>query len=315
MSFTAEVKDELSRVQGECERCDAAQLLALVRVCGTLSFRGTGRYTLRIATETGSVARTSLQLLHRLYDLKTQLTFRRSRLHKTHNFLIEVPEQDELGEALADLGVLEVGHGLVSGVPEHVVERECCRRAFLRGAFMAGGFIADPRGDLHLEMTVTGEDFANGIVDVCRGFGINARLNHRRGAFAVYLKSFDDIVRLLRVLGATRSAHTVSTVKGIKEKKNAINRQTNADMANMVRHTAAAEEQLRLIRRVEREVGLNSLPPALREFCTLRRAHPDLSLAQLGAEASPALSKSAMYHRVLRLQALVNELDAGKDDQ
>ena len=182
MSFTAEVKDELSRVEGACELCEVAELSALVRVCGTLTFHGSGRYSIRIATETGAVARTVIKLTHKIFNLETTLTVRRSVLHKTRNYLIEIPEQDGLEEALVRMGVLVLGRGLSSGIAARVVARPCCRAAYLRGAFMAGGFIADPRGDFHLEIAVTGEEFADDLMELLDDEGITTRVNHRRGA-------------------------------------------------------------------------------------------------------------------------------------
>ena len=200
MSFTAEVKDELSRVEGACELCEVAELSALVRVCGTLTFHGSGRYSIRIATETGAVARTVIKLTHKIFNLETTLTVRRSVLHKTRNYLIEIPEQDGLEEALVRMGVLVLGRGLSSGIAARVVARPCCRAAYLRGAFMAGGFIADPRGDFHLEIAVTGEEFADDLMELLDDEGITTRVNHRRGAYALYLKSFDDVESMLQVI-------------------------------------------------------------------------------------------------------------------
>jgi len=109
MSFTAEVKDELSRVEAPVAAAELAQLSALIRVCGTLSFRGSGRYSIRIATETGAVARTVIKLTHKIFDLDTSLTVRRSVLHKTRNYLIEMPEQEGLAADLVRLGILVPG--------------------------------------------------------------------------------------------------------------------------------------------------------------------------------------------------------------
>jgi DNA-binding protein WhiA len=307
MSFTAQVKDELSRSEGTCGECAYAQLSAITRVCGTLSFRGTGRYSIRVATETGAVARTMIKLTHELFDLETPLTVRHSNLHKTRNYLIEIPEQDELERDLVRLGILVPGQGRAPGVPEKLVARDCCKRAFVRGAFMAGGFIADPRGDFHLEIAVSGEGLAQGIVALFSELGISARLNRRRGAYAIYIKSFDDIVRLLRAMGARRSALAVENVRRVKSLKNEVNRRVNAELANQARSTGAAADQMQLIAQAERLIGLRALPPALREFCLLRRANPDVSLATLGERCAPPASKSAMYHRVLRLQHLVEE--------
>lgn len=305
MSFTAEVKDELSRVEGSCPLCDVAELSALVRVCGALFFRGSGNYAIRVSTETGAVARTVIRLAHAVFGLDTSLTVRRSNLHKTRNYLIEIPEQKGLEEALVRMGILVPGRGLAPSVNARVVSKPCCRAAYLRGAFMAGGFIADPRGDFHLEVAVTGEEFAADVVELLDDEVVTARVNKRRGAYAIYLKSFDDIVRLLTLVGATRTALAVENVRVMKSVKNDVNRRVNAEIANQARSTGAAADQLELIDRVEREVGLDGLPPALASFCAARRAHPDLSLRDLGATMEPPMSKSALYHRVLRLEQLL----------
>ena len=172
---------------------------------------------------------------------------------------------------------------------------------------MAGGFIADPRGDFHLEIAVTGDEFADDLIELLDDENITARVNRRRGSYAIYLKSFDDIARFLTVIGARRTAHAVDNVRVMKSVKNDVNRRVNAEMANQARSTGAAADQLMLIDEAERLIGMRSLPPALRAFCEVRRANPELSLAALGQEMNPSASKSAMYHRVLRLQQLVDE--------
>ena len=251
------------------------------------------------------MARTVIRLAHTIFDLETTLTVRRSNLHKTRNYLIEIPEQKGLEQALIKMGVLVLGQGLASGVAARVVARPCCRASYLRGAFMAGGFIADPRGDFHLEIAVTGEELAADLVELLDDEGVTARVNKRRGAYAIYLKSFDDIVRLLAIIGASRTALAVENVRVMKSVKNDVNRRVNAEMANQARSTGAAASQIELIDRVEREVGLDTLPPALADFCRARRAYPDLSLRDLGQAMDPPMSKSALYHRVLRLEQLL----------
>ena len=305
MSFTAEVKDELARVGGSCSECDVAELAALVRVCGALSFHGSGAYSIRVSTETGAVARTVIRLAHEVFDLDTSLTVRRSNLHRSRNYLIEIPEQKGLEQALIRMGVLVLGRGLSSGIAARVVARPCCRAAYLRGAFMAGGFIADPRGDFHLEIAVTGDEFADDLLELLDDEGITARVNRRRGSYAIYLKSFDDIAALLGVVGAERTARAVKNIRVMKSVKNDVNRRVNAELANPARSTGASADQLALIDRVEREIGFDALPPALMQFCVARREHPELSLRDLGAQMMPPLSKSALYHRVLRLEKLL----------
>lgn len=307
MSFTARVKDELSRLEGRCDACSYAELSAIVRVCGTLTLSGRARHSIRVSTETGAVARTMIRLTHELFDLETPLTVRRSNLHKARNYLIEIPEQDKLAAALVRLGIVTPDAGLVGGVPEGLLVRRCCKEAFVRGAFMAGGFIADPRGDFHLEIAVTGDELARGIRALLAELGVEARLNRRRGAPVLYLKSFEDISRLLCLMGARRSARAIESVRRMKSLKNDVNRRVNAELANQARSTGAALRQLQLIDEADRLIGVRRLPPALEEFCVMRRRHPDVSFAQLGKLFVPPVSKSALYHRVLRLQGVVEE--------
>lgn len=313
MSFSAEVRDELSRQQATCEYCGLATLAALVRVCGTLSLTGRGGYQLQVATETGAVARTMIELTHKILKLKTDLTVRRSILHKVRNYLIVLPDQPDLEKALVLLGVLDRSGALVPGVPRHVANRACCRRAFVRGCLIAGGFVADPKGDFHLEIAVQGEQFAQDIADLIGTMGVPARVNPRRGAFAVYIKSAEDIRQLLSKLGAERAVAEIEEARAVKHVKNQVNRRVNAELANQTRSAGAAQKQLDLIETLEKLEKRPGLPDALETFCRLREEHPDLSLRDLGQLADPPLSKSALYHRVLRLERMVEEAQGGTE--
>ena len=305
MSFTAEVRDELARCAPTCEYCNLATLAALTRVCGTLSLAGRGHYRLQVATETGAVARTMIGLTHQILKLKTEFTVRKSVLHRVRNYLIALPDQPDLEKALVLLGILDRSGALVRGVPHHIVARDCCRLAYIRGALIAGGFVADPRGDFHLEISVQGEDLAQGLADLIGQVGIRARVNRRRGAYAVYIKSAQDILTLLTLVGAKRSVAEIDEARVVKSVKNDVNRRVNAELANQGRSAGAAQRQLELIDEAEALGILDDMPRALSSFCQLRRAHPDLSLRDLGEIADPPLSKSALYHRVLRIEKLV----------
>ena len=306
MSFTAEVRDELSRCAPTCEYCDLATLAAVVRVCGTLSLTGQGR-RLTVATETGAVARTMIGLTHEVLGLKTELTARRSVLHKVRNYLISLPEQPGLDKALVLLGVLDRRGNLVVGIPRHAVSRPCCRTAYLRGALIAGGFVADPRGDFHLEIAVATEELARALAELIAQAGVHARVNRRRTAFAVYLKSAEDICRLLSAVGAQRCVRDIELARSMKSVKNDVNRKVNAEVANQTRTAGAAQHQMELIAALDARGLRDTRPRALRDFCDLREAYPDLSLRDLGQMVSPPLSKSALYHRVLRLEKMLDK--------
>lgn len=307
MSFTADVKDELTRVPPGCSHCDKATLAALIRIEGTLFFSGPGRYRLEVATEISSVARLIIKSLHQAYALKTELTVRRSVLHKTPNYLIVVPSQPGIEEALHDLGVLG-DVGLEMGIHEHLIDKPCCEAAYLRGAFLGSGFIAEPRGDFHFEITVENEGLADGLVALMNDRGIKARILHRRNSYIVYLKSGTAISEFLAFVGAHQSALAMENERVRKSVRNDINRKVNAELANQAKSAEAAIDQIVSIRKLAESGKMADLPPGLQEFVRLRLRYPDASLKELGERANPPLSKSAVYHRVRRLEDMAKNL-------
>lgn len=309
MSFTAEVKDELSRVELKRACCSRAQLAALVRIEGTLHISGPDRYRLEVATETAPVARNTIKLLHNVYGLKTELTVRRSVLHKTNNYLITVPTQPRLPDALRELGILGK-QGFAMGIDPALVKRECCAIAYLRGAFLGGGFVADPHGDFHFELTAESEQLAEDLVTLMARFDIDARVAKRRGTFAVYLKGAEPIVTFLALVGAHRALLRTEDVRILKSMRNDVNRLVNAEIANQAKTAEAAVEQIEAIRLLANVRGLENLPPALRELAELRMENPDVSLRELGELADPPLTKSAVYHRVRRIEELAADVRA-----
>ena len=308
MSFNSDVKDELARVAPTCSHCDRALLAALIRIEGTLFISGQGMYRLEIATDAPSVARLSWRLLHEVYNLRTELTTRRSVLHKTPNYLIDVPTQKGLAEALHDMGVLGPG-GLQLGIAPELVSKQCCTAAYLRGAFLGSGFVSDPRGDFHFEITVESREMADGIVSIMHEKGINARSMQRRSSYVVYLKSGEAILEFLAYVGAHQAALRMEDARVVKSVRNDVNRQTNAEMANQMKAAAASVDQIFAMRSVLEAYGVEKLPPALREIIRLRVEYPDATLKELGDRANPPLSKSAVYHRIRRIEQMARELE------
>jgi len=307
MSFTAEVKEELARVENRKPCCANAELSALVRVEGTLHYTGSGRMRLEIATETAPVARKVIKLLRSVFDLTTELTVRRSVLHKSNNYLITVVSQPALAAALIELGILDKDHSPLYSVPVWLVKKDCCAIAYLRGMFLGGGFVADPHGDFHFELTAESEPVANDLVTLMKRFGIGARVTSRRGSYAVYLKGAEPIVTFLALVGAHRALLRTEDVRILKEMRNDVNRLVNAETANIQKTAAASADQVAAVRSLERQRGLDALPPALREIAYLRLENPDVSLRELGELADPPLSKSAVYHRIRRLEELAED--------
>ena len=264
MSFTTEVKEELSRVAPGCSHCENATLAALIRIEGTLLMKGQGRYALEIATDSPVVARFIIKALHENYHLTTDLTMRRSVLHKTPNWLIEVPMQPGLNETLKELGILGED-GLERGIDPALIAKQCCAAAYLRGVFLGSGFISNPRGDFHFELKV-------------------------------------------ETVGAHQSALKMENERVVKSVRNDVNRRVNAEIANQAKASAASVEQIMTIRYVLEHRDLATLPQALQEYIKLRIAYPDATLKELGEAADPPLSKSAINHRVRRVEQLAQEI-------
>ena len=300
MSFTAEVKDELSRLMPEHLPCRKAELSALIRIQGKLS----GQYRLEITTETAPVARAVVRLLHDFYQLKTEITTRRSALHKTYNYLITVPTQLGLEEALHGMGILSQS-GLELGIDPDLVKKPCCAASYLRGAFLGGGFISNPTGDFHFELTCGHEALANGLVALLAKSEIPARSIRRRSTWIVYIKGAEPMLDFLALVGAHHSMLVMENVRVTKAVRNDVNRRLNAEMANQTKSIDAALGQVKAIRLLVEQRGIESLPPALQELAMLRLTHPDVSLRELGELATPPLTKSAVYHRVRRIEEIV----------
>lgn len=308
MSFNTDVKEELARVAPTCSHCERALLAALIRIEGTLYISGKRRYRLEVVTDAPSVARLAWKLLHETYQLRTELTTRRSVLHKTPNYLIDVPAQDGLEESLRDMGVLG-DSGLELGVAPSLVSKQCCAAAYLRGAFLGSGFVSDPRGDFHFEITVESREMADDIVRIMEEKRIKARVMQRRSSYIVYIKSGESILEFLAFVGAHQSALVMENARVVKSVRNDVNRQTNAEIANQMKAASASVDQIFAMRTVLEAYGVDRLPPALQDVIRLRVAYPDATLKELGEHANPPLSKSAVYHRIRRIEQLARELE------
>ena len=297
MSFTTDIKEELSRIPPVCSHCDKATLSSLIRIEGSLVLQGAGNMSLEIDTDSSQAARLIVRLLHSLYQLKTDLTMRRSVLHKTPNYLIKVPMQPALPDALRDLGVVSMA-GFTQGIDTDIVKKRCCAAAYLRGVFLGCGFIANPKGDFHFEMPIESEEHAYGIVELMNEAGIAAKTMPRRSHTIIYLKSGAAISDFLAFTGAHNAALAMENERVIKSVRNDVNRRVNAELANQQKTTEANVQQVMAIRDVVDAYGLESLPAGLQEFIRLRVSHPEATLRELGDFANPPLSKSAVYQRV-----------------
>ena len=347
MSFSLDIKEELARVAPVCSHCNRAVLAAYARVAGVLHMQWAGgaheedprtegensnttpaqaaeaentqnlgntrapasTFSLEVSSDIALVARLLTQILHDEYNLQTDITMRRSVLHKNVNYLIDVPAQPTLTHVLQDLGFFnKEDGGFAEGISKHIVAKQCCAAAYVRGAFLASGFVSDPKSNAHFEMTFENEALAGDIAEILSKNQIPVRVKWRRGACVVYLKSGEHIVNFLSFTGAHTQALNYENARVMKSVRSGVNRQINAELANQKRAAVAAVDQVFAARAVIEHYGTGKLTPALQEFIRLRIKYPNASLKELGKHANPPLSKSAVAHRVRRVMQLARNI-------
>ena len=307
MSFTADVRDELSRLEQKRACCDKAELSALIRLEGTLSLSGKDKYRVEMMTENAQVARRIIKFVRKHYQLKVELGALRSILHKSNNYQIIIPHQPGLFEFLTELGLVGADY-LSGGIAPELVRRDCCAIAYLRGAFLGAGFIANPQGDFHFELRTHTETLARALSELMARFTLDGRVLARRQAWTVYLKGAEPIIDFLALVGAHKALLETENVRIMKSFRNDVNRRVNAEIANQAKASEAALAQIEDIKLIESAKGLDALPLALKEFARIRLDNPEVSLRELGELAEPPLSKSAVNHRMRRLTDCAHRL-------
>lgn len=299
MSFSNDVKNELSRIETNDPCCDKAELLGLLRMSGAIIIRGSN-VGIHFSTENAALARRVLQLLKSNYQVQTEVVITRSRrLKKNNRYQVRVIPAPQVSKTLTELQLLSVE----SDLKNPLLNNHCCKRTFLRGAFLGGGSISRPSSDYHLEMVTGNEDFAHSIIKVMHSFSLKAKLTDRKNDFIVYLKDGESITKFLSVIGAHNSMMDFENVRIVKEMRNNVNRVVNCETANLNKVVKAAVRQINCIKYIEQHLGLNQLPQALQDTARLRLEYPDASLNEL-VEYSGGIGKSGINHRLKKLQEM-----------
>ncbi len=312
MSFTREVKAELVGIPLGRECCARAELAALTRGASFLSVSGGSGFVLNYRTENAAVLRRILLLLRHTGAIKDkpQLLVRR-RFGVRRLYLLALSHQDSR-RVLLEQGMLvenEEGEEVFRTPSRQVTRRSCCRRAYVRGAFLASGFIADPKRRYHAEWVLPDEAAARHLQRVLRHLGLMGRVSARRGQGILYLKDGDELSALLKHMEASRAVLSLENNRAEKSLKEEANRAFNCDQGNLGRQLTAAGRQIAAIEHISLTRGLTSLPEELEALARLRLANPEASLEELGQMLSPPLGKSGVQHRMRRLQQQA-DLDA-----
>ena len=309
MPLSEDVRRELAAIepQRDCDRL--AELSGLFHTAGSLHLRGHGEFSVHLDVSESAVARRAFGLL-RAFGVETEIrTYRRRAFDGATRYQLHVPGDERALKVLHDAGILSAAHAPLEAPPKRVVGRSCCRRAYLRGAFLGGGSVSGPRA-LHLEIRSATRAGAELVARVAAQEDVPLRIHDRGRHAIVYAKGSEAVADALALVGAGDSALTIDEHAVVGEARARANRVANADHANLVRASRAAHAQVQAIRALEEGGRLERLPPPLREVAELRLRHPSVSLRELAAKCRPPVTKAAAHRRLGRLISL-----AGKDLQ
>jgi DNA-binding protein WhiA len=306
MSFAAETKKELTLIEsGSC--CEITELSALIRMNGAVQI-SSQRVVLDISTENAAIARRIYSLIKKTFKVHTELLVRKKmRLKKNNVYIVRIPNQVQ--EVLSQLHIVSEGFQFATRIDKGMIKKNCCKRAYLRGAFLAGGSVNNPEGSsYHLEIASMYEEHCQSLVQLANRFDLNARCIERKKGFVFYIKEGEKIIEFLSLIGAHQALLRFEDVRIMKDMRNSVNRIVNCETANLNKTIGAAVRQIDNIRLIQREVGLENLPEKLRVVAEIRLKHPDVNLQEVGDLLNGTVSKSGVNHRLRKIDELADKL-------
>lgn len=314
MSFASQTKKELTTIEAK-ECCRRAELSALIRMNGSLSFSNR-KLVVDVQTENAAIARRIYTLLKRDHDVQVEILVRKKmRLKKNNVYIVRLIHRAK--EVLEDLKILEEGFVFVHKISEQLVEKQCCKRSYLRGAFMAGGSVNNPEtSSYHLEIFSLYKEHNDALCELMNKFGLNSKTLERKKGFITYIKEAEKITDFLNIVGAHVALMKFEDIRIVRDMRNSVNRLVNCETANLNKTISASMRQVENILYIRNTVGLDVLPEKLREIADLRLAHPDVTLKELGELVSgERISKSGINHRLRKIDEIADRLRAGQPIQ
>ena len=318
MSFSFKVKEELVGVLPGARHCQIAELAALISMCGHVYTTAGGRHYIQITSENIGVIRKCKQIIKKAFSSETEITVRYNSDSGNRTYIMTVPDSDIAIKILLSTKIMNTDGSFerdMSLVNTTGITNSCCKRAFLRGAFLAGGSISDPEKSYHLEIVASGMRKASQILDAMNVFELEGRIVERRHYYVVYLKEGSQIVDMLNVMGAFVSLMDLENVRVLKEVRNSINRKVNCETANLGKTVSAAVKQIEDINYIKETAGLDSLSEALEEIAELRLQYPHTALKELGTMLTPPVGKSGVNHRLRKISEIADNLRENRRDR
>ena len=312
MSFSSSVKDELSRQMPGARHCQIAETAAILSLCGRVKISASDHFWIEIHTENVAVARKYFTLLKKTFNIRTDVSIRSGiNPGRSRTYIVAVREHEEALKVLQAVKLInsqgEIGENL-SLIRNVVLQNACCRRAFIRGAFLAAGSISAPERFYHFEIVCPTEPKAEQLKNIIATFDIEAKIVPRKKYYVVYIKEGSQIVDILNVMEAPVSLMELENIRIVKEMRGSVNRQVNCETANINKTVSAAVKQIEDIRFIQSVAGLSGLPESLQEMARIRLERPEATLKELGEALEPPVGKSGVNHRLRKLSLVAEEL-------
>ena len=306
MSFSYETKNELCKIPVQKLCCARAEAYGILLYCNT--FNST---EVRVITENPQFAARLPKLFQRAFGIHFDRQPEPDQIGKR---VFQILDQKKLDHIINTLGY-NPRQNLVLHINFAMLEDECCRAAFLRGAFFGGGSVTDPAKRYHLEMTSSHLQASRELEVLLRECGYPPKNIARNGSFITYFKQSDQIEDFLTLIGAPVAAMHIMSTKLEKDLRNSVNRRLNCDSANLDKAVQAAQEQLEAIRTLEAADVLKDLPDKLKQTAVLRLENPELTLTELAESFNPPVTKSCLNHRLRKLTGMAKMIKENKKEE
>lgn len=316
MSFSGEVKEELGTQIGAARHCQIAEIAAFISMCGSVMIDRNDRYSVKIHTENLIVARKCFTLLEKTFNIRTEISIRRNLSRQSTAYWLLVKNHEEALRLLQAAKLLTQEGDVMeelSLVRNTVVKQYCCRRAFIRGAFLVSGSISDPEKSYHYEIVCSARGKAEQLQKIINSFEIDAKVILRKKSYVVYVKEGAQISDLLNIMEAHVALMKFENVRILKDMRNTVNRKVNCETANINKTVSAAVKQVEDIHYIRNTIGLEHLSEPLREMALTRLSYPEATLKELGDLLTPPVGKSGVNHRLRKLGEIADKLRQNKE--
>ncbi|MCR5736253.1 MAG: DNA-binding protein WhiA [Eubacterium sp.] len=312
MNFSQKVKEELVDKISNANHCRIAEISAILSLCGNVLIDENNQYALAVRTETEMTARKMYHLLRKTFRIEAEYAEKVSAYSKSQRtYIVTIEDHEEAMRVLQatklirEDGEIEENLSITNNI---VIKKECCKRAFIRGAFMAAGSISDPSKGYHFEISCNSDGKSIQLINLLEYFQIDAKVVARKGKFVVYIKEGEGIVDVLNVMEAPIALMEMENIRILKDMSNYYNRQVNCETANIKKTVTTACRQIEDIQFIMKVKGINYLPEKLQDIAQMRIEHPDVPLQELGTMMTPPLGKSGVNHRLRKISQIADEL-------